>query len=150
MTTSPGTLDDGSPGRSPLPADGRRRCLLLAGLPTPVARARAFTAQALDDWSRSTVAYRVDQQVTEDIVLVVAELVANAMLHAGGPLELALDASRSRLRVEVSDLSLIHMSERTRPVRISYAVFFLKKIILSPFGSEMYSSATVRLRTERW
>ncbi|MFJ9648334.1 ATP-binding protein [Streptomyces sp. NPDC004244] len=103
MTTSPRTLGDGSPGESTLPPNGQRRRLLLAGLPKPVARARAFTARALQDWSWSAASYGVDEAVTEDIVLVVAELVANAMLHAGGPLELVLDASPSRLRIEVSD-----------------------------------------------
>ncbi|MFD7629520.1 ATP-binding protein [Streptomyces sp. NPDC059851] len=103
MTTSPGTLDDGGPGESTLPPDGQRRRMLLAGLPKPVARARAFTAQALHDWSWSADSDGVDRAVTEDIVLVVAELVANAMLHAGGPLELVLDASPPRLRIEVSD-----------------------------------------------
>ncbi|MEV4193087.1 ATP-binding protein [Streptomyces toxytricini] len=103
MTTSPGTLDDGRPEESMLPPGGQRRRMPLAGLPKPVARARGFTSQALDDWSWSDTSYGVDQGVVEDIVLVVAELVANAMLHAGGPLELVLDATQSRLRVEVSD-----------------------------------------------
>ncbi|MEU2393423.1 ATP-binding protein [Streptomyces sp. NPDC007369] len=103
MTTSPGTLDDGRPGESRIPPDGQRRRLLLAGLPKPVAHARAFTAEALDDWCWSADSYGVDRDLTQDVVLVVAELVANAMLHAGGPLELVLDASPSRLRIEVSD-----------------------------------------------
>ncbi|MFE9426374.1 ATP-binding protein [Kitasatospora sp. NPDC006697] len=95
MTTSREAL-----GRAlALPPGGQRRRLPLAGLPKPVARARAFTSKALVDWS-----WPVPEQV-DDIVLLVAELVANAMLHAGGPLELLLDCSTTRLRVEVSDAS---------------------------------------------
>ncbi|MFF5448720.1 ATP-binding protein [Streptomyces sp. NPDC012888] len=102
MTTSPGTLDDGRRGGT-LPPGGQRRWIPLAGLPKPVAHARAFTARALEDWAWSATSFGVDHDVAEDVVLLVAELVANAMLHGGGPLALVLDASDSRLRVEVSD-----------------------------------------------
>ncbi|MER5865068.1 ATP-binding protein [Kitasatospora sp. NPDC002040] len=79
-----------------LPPGGQRRLLVLAGRPKPVARAREFTLSALVDWSWPDA---------DDVVLLVAELVANAMLHAGGPLELVLDVSDTRLRIEVSDSS---------------------------------------------
>ncbi|MEV7617663.1 ATP-binding protein [Streptomyces sp. NPDC089799] len=103
MTTGPGTLDDGRRAGSALPPGGQRRTLPLAGIPKPVARARAFVAAALEDWAWSATSPGVDRDVAEDVVLLVAELVANAMLHAGGPLALVLDASRTRLRIEVSD-----------------------------------------------
>ncbi|MFD9591162.1 ATP-binding protein [Kitasatospora sp. NPDC059973] len=77
-----------------LPSGGQRRRLPLAGQRRPVAVARAFVQTALDDWSWP------DQG---DIVLLVAELVANTLLHADGPLELVLDATGQRLRIEVSD-----------------------------------------------
>ncbi|MFE0461587.1 ATP-binding protein [Kitasatospora sp. NPDC058965] len=100
MTTSRETLDRAPAGPSPtLPPGGQRRRLTLAGLPRPVARARAFTGAALADWSWPS------PEQGRDLVLLVAELVANALLHAGGPLELVLDARRSRLRIEVSDAS---------------------------------------------
>ncbi len=73
----------------------------MAGLPSPVARARAFTAAALADWPW------LDPGQADDTVLLVAELVANAVLHADGPLELVLDASPARLRIEVSDSSSV-------------------------------------------
>ncbi|MFF5973314.1 ATP-binding protein [Streptomyces sp. NPDC012769] len=79
------------------------RQLRLAGLPSPAGRARAFTEQALADWSWSAATAGVDADVAGDIVLVVAELVANSVAHGGGALELVLDASAHRLRVEVSD-----------------------------------------------
>ncbi|MER7760299.1 ATP-binding protein [Streptomyces sp. NPDC097619] len=103
MTTIPGTLDDGRPGPGVLPPGGQRRRMTLAGLPRPVAKARAFTTRCLEDWAWPAGPDGVDEDRVEDVVLLVAELVSNAMLHAGGPLELVLDASPARLRVEVSD-----------------------------------------------
>ncbi|MFJ3791651.1 ATP-binding protein [Kitasatospora sp. NPDC090091] len=112
MTTSRATLDDDRPGTGPtLPPGGQRRRLHLAGLPKPVARARAYTVQAVADWS-----WPVSAAGADDIVLLVAELVANAMLHAGGPVDLVLDASQARLRIEVSDRSTA-LPEPRRPHR---------------------------------
>ncbi|MGV9269720.1 ATP-binding protein [Kitasatospora sp. NPDC003701] len=102
MTRGRGTLDDNRSGAT-LPEAGQRRRLRLAGLPKPVARSRAFTQQALVDWAWLTPESGADPDVADDVVLLVAELVANAMMHGGGPLELVLDASADRLRVEVSD-----------------------------------------------
>ncbi|MFI8459952.1 ATP-binding protein [Kitasatospora sp. NPDC085464] len=101
MTMSRGTLD-GDPHRTgpALPPGGQRRRLTLAGLPKPVAHARTFTLSALGDWYAGP-----DGDVAADVALLVAELVANAMLHGDGPLELVLDAAADRLRVEVSDRS---------------------------------------------
>jgi hypothetical protein len=113
MTTSRATLDGDRPGAGPtLPPGGQRRRLHLAGLPKPVARARAYTAQAVADWSWPTGASGTE----DDVVLLVAELVANAMLHAGGPVDLVLDASETRLRIEVSDRSTA-LPEPRRPHR---------------------------------
>ncbi|MFD7732104.1 ATP-binding protein [Kitasatospora phosalacinea] len=111
MTPSPGTLDGDRPDAgATLPRGGQRRRLRLAGVPRPVARARAFTAEALGDWSWSAPP---DPDLAEDVVLLVAELVGNAMLHAGGPLELVLDATPDRLRIEVSDPSEVLPTLRT-------------------------------------
>ncbi|PYC69037.1 ATP-binding protein [Streptomyces tateyamensis] len=111
MNTSRGALDREPAVRSlVLPPGGQRRSLRLAGLPKPVARAREFTGTALADWAWPTS----DQG--RDIVLLVAELVANALLHANGPLELVLDARPGRLRVEVSDGSAV-MPEPRLPHR---------------------------------
>lgn len=113
MTTSRATLDGERPGTGPtLPPGGQRRRLHLAGLPKPVARARAYTAQAVAEWSWPTGTAGAE----DDIVLLVAELVANAMLHAGGPVDLVLDASEARLRIEVSDGST-DLPEPRRPHR---------------------------------
>ncbi|MFD8694844.1 ATP-binding protein [Kitasatospora purpeofusca] len=83
--------------RSVLPAGGhQRRRTPLAGQHKPVARAREFTLAALTDWAWPEAG---------DVVLLVAELTANAVLHTDGPLELVLDLSPARLRIEVSDTS---------------------------------------------
>ncbi|MFI6843119.1 ATP-binding protein [Kitasatospora sp. NBC_00085] len=102
MTASRGALDGSRPDAGP-PATGQRRRLHLAGLPKPVARSRAFTGGALADWAWLRPEDGADPDVVEDVLLLVSELVANAMLHGGGPLELVLDASDARLRIEVSD-----------------------------------------------
>ncbi|WP_380282381.1 ATP-binding protein [Kitasatospora purpeofusca] len=102
MTLSRGTLDgEPQPAGPAAPPGGQRRRLTLAGLPKPVAHARTFTAQALADWYPSGVG----DGMAEDVVLLAAELVANAMLHGDGPLEMVLDVTGARLRVEVSDRS---------------------------------------------
>ncbi|MFJ8044107.1 ATP-binding protein [Kitasatospora sp. NPDC096147] len=93
----------GPPPRPPatgLPEGGQRRRLVLAGAAKPVARARAFTADALRDWYPGA-----GEDTASDVVLLVAELVANAMRHAGGPLSLLLHATADRLRIEVDDPS---------------------------------------------
>ncbi|MFG3226907.1 ATP-binding protein [Kitasatospora sp. NPDC048194] len=82
----------------------------MGGVPRPVARARTFTAAALADWSWP------DPDRASDIVLLVAELVSNAVLHAGEAVELALHASAARLRVDVSDRSSA-LPEPRRPHR---------------------------------
>ncbi|MFJ6382368.1 ATP-binding protein [Kitasatospora sp. NPDC092039] len=106
MTMSRGTLDGDAHRAGPvLPPGGQRRRLPLAGLPKPVARARAFTAEAVGDWYPPAGAPDAHEGVGEDVVLLVAELVANAMLHGDGPSELVLHATGQRLRVEVSDRS---------------------------------------------
>ncbi len=111
VTPSRGTLDGDRPDAgSALPPGGQRRRLRLVGVPRPVARARAFTAEALGDWSWAAPP---DPDLAEDVVLLVAELVGNAMLHAGGPLELVLDATPDRLRIEVSDTSEVLPTLRT-------------------------------------
>ncbi|MFJ2808629.1 ATP-binding protein [Kitasatospora sp. NPDC087271] len=106
MTMSRGTLDGDPHQPGPvLPVGGQRRRLTLSGIPKPVAHARTFTARALDDWYASAAGPGVGEGALADVVLLVAELVANAMLHGDGPLELVLDATGIRLRAEVSDRS---------------------------------------------
>lgn len=104
MTNSRGTLDDNHRATGfALPPGGQRRRLRLAGTSKPVARARAFAAEALADWSWSGGT----ADVHHDVVLVAAELVANAALHGGGPEELVIEFTGRRMRIEVSDGSRV-------------------------------------------
>ncbi|MFE3328913.1 ATP-binding protein [Streptomyces sp. NPDC059176] len=50
--------------------------------------------------------------VAEDVLMVVSEMVTNACLHAGGPLELVLHCTVERLRIEVSDASPVPPTPR--------------------------------------
>ncbi|KOU59716.1 ATP-binding protein [Streptomyces sp. NPDC060334] len=70
--------------------------LELAGARNPVTRSRDFTRMALDTW-------RWPQEATDDVLLLVSEVVSNACLHGGGPGVLVLDRTPERLRIEVTD-----------------------------------------------
>ncbi|MFE2111074.1 ATP-binding protein [Kitasatospora sp. NPDC059463] len=113
MTLSRGTLD-GEPqqARPVTPPGGQRRRLTLAGLPKPVAHARTFTVRALADWFPPAAVPGPRDEAAEDVVLLAAELVANAMLHGDGPLEMVLEITGARLRVEVSDRSPVMPTPR--------------------------------------
>lgn len=85
---------------------------VFAALPTAAHDARAFTARVLDSWELS--------HVTETAVLLVSELITNALAHAGGVLDPPEDLGelvgevasvmlglsvRESLRIEVWDQS---------------------------------------------
>lgn len=71
----------------------------LSTAPHPVLRARETTRAALADWLIRGFA-------GEDTVLVVCEMVANAVLHTDGPVEFSLtDLGPAGVRVEVTDTS---------------------------------------------
>ncbi|WP_354637985.1 ATP-binding protein [Kitasatospora camelliae] len=58
----------------------------------------AFVRRALEDWELT------DSPVTEtDAVLVVAELLGNAVRHGGGALRVDLDQQGTRLQIAVTD-----------------------------------------------
>lgn len=75
----------------------------------PVAAARAFIDEVLDGW-------RVGGLAREDATLVASELVANAMMHAGGPLVFSLRREDSAVRLEITDASPVAPAPRG-PVR---------------------------------
>ncbi|WP_431683208.1 ATP-binding protein [Kitasatospora sp. KL5] len=58
-----------------------------------------FTRRVLTDWHLSR------HRAADEAGLVVAELLANAAEHAGGPLALDLQRRRGRLRIAVTDAS---------------------------------------------
>ncbi|MCQ6553436.1 ATP-binding protein [Streptomyces sp. C10-9-1] len=97
-----------SSGLRPDPS-GQRRRLALFGTRGVVGRCRDFTHDALDDWgwprAAGPGAGRADGagECSEDVLLLVSEIVTNACLHAGGPSELSLEQRGLHLRIEVAD-----------------------------------------------
>lgn len=84
----------------------RSRRLTFGGSDGAVQRGREFSRQVLQSWHWLPAVDDEQQAVTEDVLLMVSELVTNACLHApGGPSELRLSWDGSRLRVEVADES---------------------------------------------
>lgn len=77
--------------------------LRLGDEPDAVPRARSFAADMLSRWG--------DDRLAPDVELLVAELVTNALLHAGPPVVLRLLRLADGVRVEVED------SSRSVPLR---------------------------------
>ncbi|MGW1887912.1 SpoIIE family protein phosphatase [Streptomyces sp. NPDC001970] len=82
----------------------------LPGNPLAASAARRFVRAALADWTRlGMVATRGADRLADDAVLVVSELVTNAVVHAGTTVEVAVrldvasDDDPASLVVEVSD-----------------------------------------------
>ncbi|GAA2162703.1 ATP-binding protein [Actinomadura napierensis] len=65
--------------------------------PRTASRARALTTRTLDAW------HVTDPADVDDIVLIVDELVTNAVVHGAGPVRLALRLDGARLTGEVAD-----------------------------------------------
>jgi len=78
-----------------------------AGRPT-VADARQFVVERLHDW-------QVPEAVTRDLTLITSELVTNAMVHGGSPVELRLERTGSRVVVEVRDDAAGDLPRPRRP-----------------------------------
>lgn len=105
--TAPATLpaDTPDPAEVPAAASGHRR-IDLPGTPSAVTIGRDFTRQALTDWG--WIPAQPDptrQTVAADILLVVSEVLANAVMHAGGARAIAVDdgAATGAFRLEVVD-----------------------------------------------
>lgn len=95
--------DGGSCFSTPQPRQVRR--LPFESAAGAVARSRTFIRNTLHayGWSNSD-----DDQVVmtcDDVLLVAVELVTNACLHAGGPVELRVVRTAELLRIEVDDRS---------------------------------------------
>jgi hypothetical protein len=101
-------------GRGPRATAGETRRLAFAGSDGAVQRSREFSREALRSWQWLPAVDDEQLAVTEDVLLMVSELVTNACLHApGGPRELRLFWDGARLRVEVTDASPV--PPRLRP-----------------------------------
>ncbi|MEV5830982.1 ATP-binding protein [Spirillospora sp. NPDC052242] len=92
------TADIGNAGGpAPVLPDARAAAWDLPARPRAAAEARALTAGALHDWRVA------DPDDADDIVLIVDELVTNAVLHGAGPIRLRLRLHGRRLHGEVTD-----------------------------------------------
>ncbi|WP_369147764.1 ATP-binding protein [Streptomyces sp. R44] len=90
------------------PTSRTRRFELTAG-DGVVRECRDLARQALTDWFGA--AGDPGQTAADDALLLVSEVVTNALTHGGVPYEMRLDRSEGRLWVEVSDTS----TARPRP-----------------------------------
>lgn len=72
-----------------------QRAYALPIAPISAATARAYTREALAHWQLA--------DLTDDIVLIVDELVTNAVRHASRPITLSLDLRDETVHVEVID-----------------------------------------------
>jgi two-component sensor histidine kinase len=64
--------------------------------------------------ARAADLWRLDREMTDTALLLVSELVTNAIRHGTPPVRLSLRLDRERLRVEVTDSSPV-LPELTRP-----------------------------------
>ncbi|GAA1090265.1 MULTISPECIES: ATP-binding protein [Kitasatospora] len=74
----------------------RHRCYF--GAPGDIRSGRDFTTRVLDEWGRPG-----GEERRADMLLVVSELLSNALLHGGSPIELTLVRDGPSARVEVFD-----------------------------------------------
>ncbi|MEU2771579.1 SpoIIE family protein phosphatase [Streptomyces sp. NPDC007162] len=63
-------------------------CATLSGSPLAPGSARALVRASLDEWSACGLLGREQQRVAEDAMVVVSELVTNAVVHAGTDVEI--------------------------------------------------------------
>jgi anti-sigma regulatory factor (Ser/Thr protein kinase) len=87
-------------------AASEQRRLDLPGTPSAVSIGREFTRRALADWGWIPDPPDTTRQtVAADILLMISEILANAVMHAGGARELLVDSGRATgaLRLEVAD-----------------------------------------------
>jgi PAS domain S-box-containing protein len=71
--------------------------LSLSAHPSSAAEARRFAADVLREWE--------EDPLSDAVVLLVSELVTNAVLHAGSPVQVALRRRGGRVHVDVADES---------------------------------------------
>ncbi|MFI0408850.1 ATP-binding protein [Actinomadura sp. 3N508] len=82
----------------------------LAAEPAAASRARGLTRRALREW------HVTDPGDVNDVVLIVDELVTNAVLHGAGPVRLALHLRGDRLDGEVRDAAPTGRTAGTGPL----------------------------------
>ncbi|MFJ7956860.1 ATP-binding protein [Streptomyces sp. NPDC096319] len=99
-------------GSSTRRAKPRTRRYDLAAGEGVVRECRELTQRALSEWFGSAGA--PGRLAAEDALLLVSEVVTNALTHGGVPYELRLDHAEGRLWVQVSDTSAVRPRPRGR------------------------------------
>ncbi|MFI1394327.1 SpoIIE family protein phosphatase [Streptomyces sp. NPDC020681] len=108
-------------------------------LPEAVAHARRFTSRTLRAW-------RVAEE-RDAILLIVSELVTNALVHTQGQIRLDLMLAGERLRVAVSDSS---PRAPVRPASVSWEATGGRGIMLVEAVSESYGSVPLSGGKQVW
>jgi anti-sigma regulatory factor (Ser/Thr protein kinase) len=87
-----------SPSQEPFPPSPRHASFALDGLHGSVGAARDFTRVFFADTNET-----LPEPVLADVLLVVSELVSNAVRHAPGPCTLSLTQDQKQVTIAVSD-----------------------------------------------
>ncbi|WTO80850.1 SpoIIE family protein phosphatase [Streptomyces sp. NBC_00210] len=108
-------------------------------LPDAVAHARRFTSRTLRSWHVT--------QERDAILLVVSELVTNALVHTQGPVRLDLTLAGERIRVAVSDMS---PRAPVKPARMDWEATGGRGILLVEAVSTSYGSVPLGGGKQVW
>ncbi|OXY91266.1 SpoIIE family protein phosphatase [Streptomyces diastatochromogenes] len=108
-------------------------------LPDAVMHARRFTARTLRRWNI--------EQVADAVLLVVSELVTNALVHTQGPVHVDLTLRGDRLRVCVSDSS---PRAPAKPVIVDWESTGGRGLLLVEAMSESFGSMPVASGKQVW
>ncbi|MBG0851612.1 SpoIIE family protein phosphatase [Streptomyces spinoverrucosus] len=124
--------------------DGMRIRPIRAGwvvwrLPDAVMHARRFTARTLRRWKV--------EEAADAVLLVVSELVTNALVHTQGPIGLNLTLGENRVRVAVSDAS---PRAPAKPVIVDWESTGGRGLLLVEAVSESFGSVPVAGGKQVW
>ncbi|MDO0917169.1 SpoIIE family protein phosphatase [Streptomyces sp. DT2A-34] len=108
-------------------------------LPDAVMHARRFTARTLRRWKV--------EEATDPVLLVVSELVTNALVHTQGPVSVDLTLRAGRVRVSVSDSS---PRAPAKPVIVDWESTGGRGLLLVEAMSESFGSVPVAGGKQVW
>ncbi|MFD7280370.1 SpoIIE family protein phosphatase [Streptomyces sp. NPDC059862] len=108
-------------------------------LPDAVMHARRFTSRTLRRWKV--------REGADAVLLVVSELVTNALVHTGGPVHLDLTLRGDRVRVSVSDAS---PRAPAKPVIVDWEATGGRGLLLVEAMSESFGSVPVAGGKQVW
>jgi anti-sigma regulatory factor (Ser/Thr protein kinase) len=108
-------------------------------LPDAVMHARRFTARTLREWNV--------EEAADTVLLVVSELVTNALVHTQGAVRLDLMLRGERVRVSVSDAS---PRAPAKPVIVDWDATGGRGLLLVEAVSESFGSVPVSGGKQVW